>query len=130
MSNEYDISFEEYEEQELLCLWTDWPGQTIQELESEYPKYAARAKSKADDRRGCTLEEYQAKQDAANPPEQEAIFVLDRACKAGEIIQDGKYQYRAVEDAEWISAKESAEIAEFADPSASSGWHVRAELVK
>lgn len=62
-------------------------------------------------------------------PEQEVIFVLDRAYKVGDIIQDGKYQYRAVKDAEWISAKEAAEIAEFADPSATSGWHVKAELV-
>jgi hypothetical protein len=129
MSKEYDISYEEYKDQELLVLWTDWDGPTLEELEAEYPGYASHAKADADARRGGTPEEYQAKKEAANPPEQEAIFVLDRACKAGEIIKDGKYQYRTVEDAEWISAKEAAEIAEFADPSAASGWHVKAELV-
>lgn len=129
MSNKYDInSYEEYKEQELLVLWTDWEGPTMEELEAEYPEYAKRAKAQADDRRGGTLEEYQARQEVANPPEQKAVFVLDTPCKSGEIIQDGRYQYRAIEDADWISASEAAKIAEFADTSATSGWYVKAEL--
>lgn len=130
MSNKYGInSYEEYKEQELLVLWTDWEGPTIEELETEYPEYAALSKQEADERRGCTWEKYQACQEDSDLPEKEAIFTLDTSCKAGEIIQDGKHQYRAVKDAEWISAKEASEIAEFADPSATSGWYVKAELV-
>lgn len=124
-----DITYEEYKEQELLCLWTDWPGAELEELEKQYPKYAARAKAEADARRGCTWEEYQAQQEAANPPEKEAIFVMDDPCKPGEIIQDGKHEYRVVKESEWISAQEAAEIAEFADPGATSGWYTKAELV-
>jgi hypothetical protein len=130
MSNKYGISsYEEYDEQISFVSWFDWEGPTVEELEAEYPKYAARAKAEADARRGGTLEEHQARQEAENPPEEELIFVLDGPRKEGDVIQSGKHCYKAVKDSWFVSPKDADEDAKFTDMHTGSGWYTKARLV-
>lgn len=131
MSKEYDISYEEYLEQELLCITATWLDDSdLKELEEQYPEYAARAKAEADARRGCTWEEYQAELKTIRDAKAKGttIFVLREPRKVGDIVLDGDYRYRVIEASSYMSEKEASELEDIA-PGIDSGWYTKVELV-
>jgi len=129
MSKEYDISYEEYQEQELLSVTATWLDESdLKELEEQYPEYAARAKAEADARRGCTWEEYQAQLKTMRQPEQSATFVLEKSYNVGDVVWSEEHQYRVVEQSSFMSEKEAAELEDIA-PGINSGWYTKVELV-
>lgn len=128
---EYDISYEEYLEQELLCVTATWLDESdLKDLKEQYPEYAARAKAEADARRGCTWEEYQTELQAIRDAraKETTIFVLEGPHKVGDIVRDGDYQYRVVEASSYMSEKEASELEDIA-PGINSGWYTKVELV-
>ena len=122
------MTYEEYQNEILYIMWDEEMSDSeisekIAKLESQYPQYATRANAEADANRS------EQKSVSQETSEKAAIFVLRSYKNVGSIIEDDGHQYRVVEDSSWMSAREAAEIAEFADAGTEFGWYTKAVLV-
>lgn len=126
----YEIeSYEDYDEY-VMFLVADAAMPEVQrqkeltEVAVAYPEHAARMKAEADARRAARPK-YLPK---VKPEPKNRTFVLDKSHKVSEIVWSDGHQYRVVEQSNYVSEKEAADLEDL-DPGINSGWYTKVELV-